>query len=94
MTKAELISAIAKQTGKTKVDAELFLNATLDVIQKTLKKGDSIPLIGFGTFSVAKRAARQGRNPQTGKPIKIAASKTVKFSAGSKLKEAVSPKKK
>ena len=89
MTKAELIAAIAKDTKRTKVDAELFLNSTLTVITKTLKKGDSIPLIGFGSFSVVKRAARTGRNPQTGKPLKIKASKTVKFSVGSKLKSAV-----
>jgi len=89
MTKAELIAAIAKDTGNTKVDTEAYLNSTLAVITKTLKKGDSIPLIGFGSFSVVKRAARTGRNPQTGKPLKIKASKTVKFSVGSKLKAAV-----
>ena len=89
MTKADLITAIADHTGRTKVDAEVFLNATLEVIQDKLQKGDSIPLIGFGTFSVATRSARQGRNPQTGKPIQIGESKTVKFSAGSKLKAAV-----
>ncbi len=89
MTKAELIAEIAEDVERTKVDAELFLNATLEVIIKTLSKGESIPLIGFGTFSVAERPARTGRNPQTGEPLKIAASKTVKFSVGSKLKEAV-----
>lgn len=89
MTKAELIAAIAEKTERTKVDAELFLNATIECIQDALVEGDSIPLIGFGTFSVAERAARTGRNPQTGDPIEIAASKTVKFSVGSKLKEAV-----
>ncbi|MBF0280693.1 MAG: HU family DNA-binding protein [SAR324 cluster bacterium] len=94
MTKAELIAAIAEETGKTKADAEKFMSATLETIEKTLKKGDSISLIGFGTFSVGKRAARTGRNPQTGEPLKIAASKSVKFSAGKKLKEAVNKKKK
>lgn len=94
MTKADLINAIADNTSRTKVDAEMFLNATLEVLQGTLAKGESIPLIGFGTFSVAKRAARTGRNPQTGKPLQIPASRTVKFSVGSKLKEAVNKKKK
>ncbi len=94
MTKAELTAAIAEKAGKTKSDAEKFLGATLEVIEKTLKKGDSISLIGFGTFSVGKRAARTGRNPQTGDPLKIPASKNVKFSAGKKLKEAVNNKKK
>jgi len=89
MTKAELIAAIAADTDKTKVDAELFLNSTLNVITKALKKGDSIPLIGFGSFNVVKRAARTGRNPQTGAPLKIKASKTVKFKAGTNLKDAV-----
>ena len=89
MTKLELIAAIADQTGRTKVDAELFLNATLDVIKNGLVKGESIPLIGFGTFSVTDRAARQGRNPRTGTSINIAASKSVKFGVGSILKAAV-----
>ncbi|MBF0287653.1 MAG: HU family DNA-binding protein [SAR324 cluster bacterium] len=89
MTKAELIAEIAQETGRTKVDAELFLNATLGVIESTLSKGESIPLIGFGTFSVSKRSARKGRNPQTGQEISIPASNTVKFSVGSKLKAAV-----
>ena len=92
MNKSDLISAVAEQTGRAKVDAELFLNATLDVIQKSLEKGETIPLIGFGTFSISKRAARPGRNPRTGESIKIAASQTVKFSAGSKLKAAVKSK--
>ena len=94
MTKTELTAAIAGKAGKTKADTEKFLSATLEVIEKTLKKGDSISLIGFGTFSVGKRAARTGRNPQTGKPLKIPASKSVKFSAGKKLKEAVNNKRK
>lgn len=89
MTKAELVSAIAKEVKGTKASAERHLNATLSVIQKTLKKGDSIPLVGFGTFSVSKRKARKGRHPQTGAALKIPASKVVKFSAGKGLKEAV-----
>ena len=89
MTKSDLIAAIADKTGRSKVDAELFLNSTLDVIKSGLEKGESIPLTGFGTFSISNRSAREGRNPQTGDPIKIAASKSVKFSAGSKLKAAV-----
>ena len=93
MTKGDLVAAIANEIGKSKTDTEKGLNATLDVISSTLKKGDSVALIGFGTFSVAKRAARTGRNPQTGKPLKIAASKSVKFSVGKKLKDAVNKKK-
>lgn len=89
MTKAELISEIADKTGKTKVDSERFLNAALETIQTTLEKGDTLPLIGFGTFSVSSRAARTGRNPQTGQPLQISASKVVKFTPGSKLKAAV-----
>ena len=89
MTKAELIAAIAENADRTKADAERFLNATLEAIQKALKKGETIPLIGFGTFSVAKRAARTGRNPRTKATLKIPASKTVRFKAGSKLKAAV-----
>ena len=93
MTKGDLVAAIAIETEKSKADTEKVLNATLDVIEKALKKGESIGLIGFGTFSVAKRAARTGRNPQTGEPLKIAASKSVKFSVGKKLKDAVNKKK-
>lgn len=89
MTKAELINAIAESCNHSKADTEKFLNSTLDVIQNTLAEGGSIPLIGFGTFSVSERKERPGRNPQTGEPITIKASKSVKFSAGSKLKAAV-----
>lgn len=94
MTKAELITAIAKEVKGTNAVAERHLNATLSVIQKTLKKGDSMPLVGFGTFSVVKRKARKGRHPRTGEALKIPASKVVKFSAGKNLKEAVDKKRK
>lgn len=89
MTKAELIAAIAKEVNGSKASAERHLNATLSTILKTLKKGDTIPLVGFGTFSVVKRKARRGRHPQTGAALKIPATKVVKFSAGKSLREAV-----
>ena len=89
MTKAELVAAIAKEANGTKTDAELFLNATIATIQESLSQGNSIPLIGFGTFSTVKRAARTGRNPRTKEPLDIPASVTVKFKVGSKLKDAV-----
>jgi DNA-binding protein HU-beta len=85
MNKAELIDAIADSAELTKADATRALDATIESIQKALKKGDRIGLVGFGSFSVSKRAARIGRNPQTGKEIKIAAKKVVKFKAGSEL---------
>ena len=89
MNKAELVEAIAKKTGGTKASAELTLDAFLETVTGALNKGDSVALIGFGTFSVTKRAARKGRNPSTGAEIKIPASKVAKFSAGAKLKKAV-----
>jgi DNA-binding protein HU-beta len=85
MNKAELIDAIASGAKLTKADASRALDATIESIHKALKKGDRIGLVGFGSFSVAKRAARIGRNPQTGKEIKISAKKVVKFKAGSDL---------
>ena len=85
MNKAELIDAIASGAKLTKADAARALDATVESIGKALKKGDRIGLVGFGSFSVAKRAARTGRNPQTGKEIKIAAKKVVKFKAGTEL---------
>ncbi len=85
MNKAELIEAIANGSKTTKADAGRALDATIEAVSKALKKGDRISLVGFGSFSVAKRAARIGRNPQTGKEIKIAAKKVVKFKAGSEL---------
>lgn len=89
MNKGELIDAIAKDAKLTKVDAGNALNAFISNVSKSLKKGDSVQLIGFGTFSVSKRSARTGRNPQTGKEIKIAAKKVVKFKAGAELSGAV-----
>ena len=89
MNKEELIEAIASGAKLTKADAGRALDATMDAIEKSLKKGERVGLVGFGSFSVAKRAARTGRNPQTGKAIKIAAKKVVKFKAGSVLATAV-----
>lgn len=88
MNKAELIEAVAKTTC-TKVEAANAVNSVFDSIAKALKKGDSVTLVGFGTFSVKKRKARIGRNPQTGKEIKIAAKKVPAFKPGKELKETV-----
>jgi DNA-binding protein HU-beta len=85
MNKAELIDAMAAEAGLTKADAKRALDAFVTATTKALKKSDRVALVGFGSFSVAKRAARTGRNPQTGKEIKIAAKKVVKFKAGSDL---------
>lgn len=85
MNKAELIDAISSSAKISKADAGRALDATIENIHKALKKGDRVGLVGFGSFSVAKRAARTGRNPQTGKEIKIAAKKVVKFKAGAEL---------
>ncbi len=85
MNKGELVDAMASEAKITKADAQRALEAFLNVTSKTLKKGDKVTLVGFGTFSVAKRAARTGRNPQTGKEIKIAAKKVAKFKAGAEL---------
>ena len=89
MNKSELTEAIAEQADLTKADAGRALDAMINSISKTLKKGDTVSLIGFGTFSVKKRAARTGRNPATGETIKIKASKTPSFKAGKSLKDAV-----
>lgn len=85
MNKGELVDAIASEAKITKSDAQRALDAFLSVTAKTLKKGDKVTLVGFGTFSIAKRAARVGRNPQNGKEIKIAAKKVAKFKAGAEL---------
>jgi DNA-binding protein HU-beta len=92
MNKAELVEAIAKKTGSTKASVEGTLDALMETVTVTLTKGDSVALIGFGTFSVSNRAARKGRNPATGAEIKIPASKVAKFSAGAKLKKSVNRK--
>jgi DNA-binding protein HU-beta len=89
MNKGELIEAVAKVSGSTKADAGRAIDATLAAITKALKKGDVVTLIGFGTFKVSKRAARVGRNPQTGKELKIPARKAPTFKAGAALKAAV-----
>ena len=89
MTKAELVAAMAKEAKISKVSAERALNAFSGAVTKALKKGDKLTLTGFGTFGVAKRRARTGRNPQTGKEIKIAATRVAKFKAGNLLKSAV-----
>lgn len=89
MNKAELVAAIAAKTELSKKDSEKALKAFIDVVSDELKKGEKVQLVGFGTFEVAKRAAREGRNPQTGKAMKIAASKSPKFKAGKALKDAV-----
>ena len=89
MNKTEFINAIAKEAKATKAAANDALNAMITVITKSLKKGEAIQITGFGTFEVTKRAARKGRNPATGKEIKIPASKTPKFKAGAVLKKAV-----
>ena len=89
MNKAQLIDAIAKDAKLTKVEAKRALGSVITVTSKALSKGDRVALIGFGSFSVSKRAARMGRNPQTGKAIKIAAKKVVKFKAGAELTKKV-----
>ena len=89
MNKAELIEAIASGAKLTKADAGRALDAFLEATTKTLKKGDKLTLVGFGTWSVTKRPARTGRNPKTGKAIKIAAKKVAKFKAGAALAKVV-----
>ena len=89
MNKTELVDVIAKEAGLSKKDAEAAVKAFTGAVTKALKKGDKVQLVGFGTFEVTKRAAREGRNPQTGKPMKIKASKAPKFKAGKALKDAV-----
>ncbi len=89
MNKTELIDSIAEKAGITKAAAKIALETFLGDIEGTLKKGDRISLVGFGSWSVSQRAARDGRNPQTGATIKIAAKNVVKFKAGSELSNAV-----
>ncbi len=85
MNKAELIAQLAEDAGVTKTQANAALDSFISAVTKTLKKGDKVTLVGFGTFSVSKRAARTGRNPQTGAAIKIKAKKVAKFKAGKEL---------
>lgn len=89
MNKAEFTGAVADAAEMSKADAARAVDAMIETISKALKKGDTVTLVGFGTFSVRKRAARQGRNPQTGDTIKIKASKNPAFKAGKALKDAV-----
>ena len=89
MNKTELVAAIAEKAGTSKKDAEKVVNATFDVISEAMAKGDKISLVGFGTFEVRERAAREGKNPQTGEKIKIAACKVPAFKARKALKDSV-----
>ena len=87
MNKTELVAAMAEQTNLSKKDAEAALKAFIDVVSEELKKGEKDQLVGFGTFEVSERAAREGRNPQTGETMEIKTSKTPKFKAGKALKD-------
>ncbi len=89
MNKLELVSAVAEQANLTKKDAEAAIKALLGTIETSLKKGEKVQLVGFGTFEVRERAARTGRNPQTGAEMKIAAAKVPTFKAGKALKELI-----
>ena len=92
MNKTELVANVAEKAGLSKKDAEKALSAVIESVEEALVEGDKVQLIGFGTFEVKDRAARTGRNPQTGKEIKIAASKNPVFKAGKALKDAVNKK--
>ncbi|HGJ5916713.1 HU family DNA-binding protein [Arsenophonus nasoniae] len=89
MNKTELINKVSKKSGLAKKDAEKAVNAFTETITESLKSGNSVQLVGFGSFQVKTRAAREGRNPQTGKAIKIAGTNIPSFKAGQKLKDAV-----
>ncbi len=90
VNKQDLVSKVASASGLTKTDAERAIDATIKSITETLKKGDEVRLIGFGTFAVVDRPATEGRNPRTGQPLKIPATRLPKFRAGKQLKDAVS----
>lgn len=92
MNKTDLIDKIAGEAGITKTQAGKAMEASIHAVTNALKKGERVTLVGFGTFSTSQRKARNGRNPQTGKPIKIAARRVAKFSAGGELKKAVNKK--
>lgn len=92
MNKGELVTAIAEKTEMSKKATEATVNALVEVVSTALKKGDKVQLVGFGTFETRKRAARKGRNPQTGEEIKIAAAKVPAFKAGKALKDVVNKK--
>jgi DNA-binding protein HU-beta len=89
MNKTQLIEKLCKDAGVTKSQANLTLNSFIEAVSKAAKKGEKLALVGFGTFSLAKRKARKGRNPATGLPIKIKASKSVSFKAGKALKNSL-----
>ena len=89
MKKVELVEAVAEKAGLTKADATRAIDATFEAITEALANGDKITLVGFGTFGISKRAAREGRNPRTGETVTIAARNAVSFKAGSALKDAV-----
>ena len=89
MNKTELVAAISEKAGLTKADSEKALKAFIESVEETLKAGDKVQLVGFGTFEVAERAARTGHNPRTGKSLKIKASKAPKFKAGKAFKDAL-----
>lgn len=89
MTKSELIAAVAKKSGLKNTEATKAIEATLESVMKAVAKGDDVRLVGFGTFTRVKRAAREGRNPRTGAALKIPASKAPKFRAGKEFKDAV-----
>ena len=89
MNKTEFAAAVAEKAGLSKKDAEAAVKAFIDVVAEELKAGEKVQLVGFGTFEVSERSARQGRNPQTGETIEIAASMTPKFKAGKALKDLV-----
>ena len=89
MKKVELVEAVAEKAGLTKADATRAIDALFETITEALAKGDKVPVVGFGTFAVSERAAREGRNPRTGAPVQIAARNAVSFKAGSALKDAV-----
>ncbi len=93
MNKTELVDEIAKDSGLSRADSARAIDSLINTVQKTLKKGDDVAITGFGNFSVVKRGARTGRNPATGAPLKIKASKAPKFTAGATLKATVSGKK-
>ena len=89
MNRTELVAAMAEKTQLSKKDADLALKAFIDVVSEEIQKGEKVQLVGFGTFEVSERAAREGRNPQTGETMTIAASKSPKFKAGKALKDLV-----
>ena len=89
MNKTELVAAMAENAGLTKKDAEAALKAFVETVEAALKADDKVQIVGFGTFEVSERAAREGRNPQTGETMKIAASKTPRFKAGKAFKDAI-----